>query len=172
MPVRICWSEKDCSSLRDIGADVDFRRPSRMMVAERRIERMFVIMKDNRVCECVLVLVGWGVDCEREEWKCAYACTRNSSICIGCIWDLRAVQRHRCFGFCVFPFSCCFLTSTFTSRIQEKQVVVWNDRIAVAVLFTNIVSKNRRALIDIPQITMRRRQKPPTKRRECRKSVR
>lgn len=51
MPVRICWSEKDCSSLRDIGADVDFRRPSRMMVAERRIERMFVIMKDKRVYE-------------------------------------------------------------------------------------------------------------------------
>jgi hypothetical protein len=50
MPVRICWSEKDCSSLRDIGAEVDFRRPSRMMVAERRMESMFVIIKERRVC--------------------------------------------------------------------------------------------------------------------------
>jgi hypothetical protein len=49
IPVRICWSEKDCSSLRDIGAEVDFRRPSRIMEAERRIERRLVIMKERSV---------------------------------------------------------------------------------------------------------------------------
>jgi len=51
IPVRICWSEKDWRSFREMGAEVDFRRPSRMMVAERRMERMLVIMKERRVCE-------------------------------------------------------------------------------------------------------------------------
>ena len=51
IPVRICWSEKDWRSLRDIGAEVDFRRPRRMMEAERRMESMFVIIKDRSVCE-------------------------------------------------------------------------------------------------------------------------
>ena len=51
MPVRICWSEKDWRSFRDMGAEVDFRRPSRIMVAERRIERMLVIIKESRVYE-------------------------------------------------------------------------------------------------------------------------
>lgn len=32
-----------------MGAEVDFRRPSRIMVAERRMERMLVIMKERRV---------------------------------------------------------------------------------------------------------------------------
>jgi hypothetical protein len=49
MPVKICWSEKDCSSLRDMGAEVDFRRPRRIMAAERRMERMFVTIKDRSV---------------------------------------------------------------------------------------------------------------------------
>jgi hypothetical protein len=50
IPVRICWSEKDWRSLREMGAEVDFRRPRRIIAAERRIERMFVIMKDRSVC--------------------------------------------------------------------------------------------------------------------------
>jgi hypothetical protein len=33
-----------------MGAEVDFRRPSRIMVAESRMERMLVIMKDRSVC--------------------------------------------------------------------------------------------------------------------------
>lgn len=35
-----------------MGAEVDFRRPRRIIAAERRMERMFVIMKDRSVCEC------------------------------------------------------------------------------------------------------------------------
>ena len=51
IPVRICWSEKDWRSLRDMGAEVDLRRPRRIMAAERRMESMFVIIKDRSVCE-------------------------------------------------------------------------------------------------------------------------
>lgn len=35
--------------MRDMGAEVDFRRPRRMMVAESRMERTLVMMKDKRV---------------------------------------------------------------------------------------------------------------------------
>lgn len=49
MPVTICWSEKERSSLRHIGAEVDLRRPSRMMTALRRSERKFVMMNESRV---------------------------------------------------------------------------------------------------------------------------
>lgn len=49
IPVRICWSEKDCSSLRHIGADVDFRRPRRIIMAESVIESKLVMMKERRV---------------------------------------------------------------------------------------------------------------------------
>jgi hypothetical protein len=51
IPVRICWSEKDWRSLLDMGAEVDLRRPRRIMAAERRMESMFVIIKDRSVCE-------------------------------------------------------------------------------------------------------------------------
>jgi hypothetical protein len=36
--------------LREMGAEVDFRRPRRTMAAARTIESMFVIMKDRSVC--------------------------------------------------------------------------------------------------------------------------
>lgn len=48
MPVMICWSEKESKSFRGIGADVDFRRPRRMMQAERERERKLVMMKERR----------------------------------------------------------------------------------------------------------------------------
>jgi len=49
IPVRICWSEKDCRSFRHTGAEVDLRRPRKMMMAERKMESRFVIMKERRV---------------------------------------------------------------------------------------------------------------------------
>lgn len=51
MPVRICWSEKDCRSFRLTGAEVDLRRPRRMMAPESRKETKFVMMKERRVPE-------------------------------------------------------------------------------------------------------------------------
>jgi len=48
MPVMICWSEKLERSLRGMGAVVDLRRLRRMIVAERKRERKFVIMKERR----------------------------------------------------------------------------------------------------------------------------
>ena len=48
MPVRICWSENEESSLRHMGAEVDLRSPKRMMIAESSRERKLVIMKDRR----------------------------------------------------------------------------------------------------------------------------
>jgi hypothetical protein len=47
MPVRICWSEKDCSSFRDMGAEVVLRSPRRMMAPARRKDRRLVIMKER-----------------------------------------------------------------------------------------------------------------------------
>jgi len=89
IPVRICWSEKDCSSLRLMGAEVDFRRPSRMMVAERRMERMLVIMKERRV---------WGVGVSREERRIGrrgtYACACYSCVGVCRLGDGGTVERH------------------------------------------------------------------------------
>ena len=55
MPVRICWSEKLLSSLRHIGAEVDLRRPRRMIVALRQRQMKFVIMKERSTCVMLLV---------------------------------------------------------------------------------------------------------------------
>lgn len=48
MPVIICWSEKESRSFRGIGALVDFLRLRIIIMALRRRERKFVIMKDRR----------------------------------------------------------------------------------------------------------------------------
>lgn len=49
MPVTICWSLKERRSFLHSGAEVDLRRPSRMMAALRDSEMKFVIMKERSV---------------------------------------------------------------------------------------------------------------------------
>lgn len=49
IPVMICWSENERSSLRHIGAEVDFRSPSRMIIALRPRDMKFVMMKLSSV---------------------------------------------------------------------------------------------------------------------------
>ena len=48
MPVTICWSENPSSNFRATGADVDLRRPKRMIIEASKSEMQFVIMKERR----------------------------------------------------------------------------------------------------------------------------
>lgn len=49
MPVMICWSENERRSFRHIGAEVDLRRPRRMIMELSRMDMKFVIIKERRV---------------------------------------------------------------------------------------------------------------------------
>jgi hypothetical protein len=70
--------------LRHTGADVDLRRPRRMMIALRNREMKLVMMKESKVCEAVSISF-----CIRLDM--AYASTCDSSICLHGIRNDRAV---------------------------------------------------------------------------------
>jgi hypothetical protein len=125
MPVTICWSEKEDSSLRHMGADVDFRSPKRMIMALRRRESRLVIMKERSVWGWVSWVGLCGYSSRKVEELGTYASACYSCVCLRRVWDhaaFRAIEAH---GW-VFALGCCWRLLLFVVRLVISLIPISN----------------------------------------------